>query len=85
MTTVTLTNKINYKKKTASQAMRIAVLERQMAELRSVVSRVVSKEDRDPEGEYRPEFVREILKAAKEKPTRTFKDPESFLASLRSA
>ena len=36
----------------------------------------------DDEGEYRPEFVKEMLKAAKRKPNRTFKDAASFLKEL---
>ena len=39
----------------------------------------------DPEGEYRPDFVKEILKAAHEKPTLEFKDKASFLKQLRKA
>ena len=64
MTTVVISK---HKKTITSQLARIAVLERQMAELHSVMSRVGIREYTDPEGEYRPEFVREILKAAKEK------------------
>lgn len=36
----------------------------------------------DPEGTYRPEFVKDILRAREEKPTETFTDANSFLASL---
>ena len=33
---------------------------------------------KDQEGEYRPEFVREVLKAAKEKPTHRY-NPKTFM------
>jgi hypothetical protein len=39
----------------------------------------------DKEGRYRPEFVREILRAARQQPERLFKDARTFLAELRSA
>ena len=55
-------------------------LRNEVALLRSFVIGLVGK---DEEGEYRPEFVRRILKAAKEKPTRTFRNAKSFLAELK--
>lgn len=36
---------------------------------------------KDPEGEYREDFVREVLKAAKEKPTRKY-NPKNFLKQI---
>ena len=39
------------------------------------------REIKDPEGEYRPEFVKRILKAEKEKPQYRF-DSETFLKAL---
>ncbi|MEK7664094.1 MAG: hypothetical protein AAB340_01440 [Patescibacteria group bacterium] len=43
----------------------------------------ILKNLRDAEGDYKKEFVREILKAAKEKPTHFFTDSKSFLKELR--
>ncbi|GEM_PF-1114714 len=37
----------------------------------------------DSEGEYRPEFVNEILRARLEKPAYTFRNKRNFLAELR--
>ncbi|MCD5396291.1 MAG: hypothetical protein LR000_01320 [Candidatus Pacebacteria bacterium] len=37
---------------------------------------------KDEEGVYRPEFVKEILKAAKEKPQYKFTSPKEFLKLL---
>lgn len=55
-------------------------LEREVELLRSFV---IGQFGRDSEGEYNPKFVREILKAAKEKPKYEFKDAESFLKQIR--
>jgi hypothetical protein len=75
MATVTL-------KRVGTITARVEALERDMRAIRTFVTASAARVD--PEGEYRPEFVREMLKAAREKPTHTFKDPESFLASVRS-
>jgi len=42
----------------------------------------VSIVGRDPEGEYRPEFVRKVLRAAKLRPSQRFANKKSFLAEL---
>ena len=55
-------------------------LKREIELLRSFV---IGQAGKDPEGEYRPEFVRRILKAAKEKPKYEFKDATSFLKHIR--
>ena len=55
-------------------------LEKELALLRSFV---IGQFGRDPEGEYNPDFVEEILKAAKEKPKHEFKDGKSFLKQIR--
>lgn len=52
-------------------------------ELRILRSFAISIAGKDPEGEYRPEFVREILLARHEKPVYTFRGKSSFLAELR--
>lgn len=38
----------------------------------------------DPEGEYRPEFVRKMKKAAKEKPTYQYVGRGSFLRLIKT-
>ena len=59
---------------------KIQRLERDVRQLRSfVIGQIV----RDPEGDYRPEFVREILSASHEKPTHQFKSRGSFLRQLK--
>ncbi|OGZ72103.1 MAG: hypothetical protein A2908_04395 [Candidatus Staskawiczbacteria bacterium RIFCSPLOWO2_01_FULL_38_12b] len=55
-------------------------LEKELALLRSFV---IGQFGRDPEGEYNPNFVKEILKAAKGKPKYEFKDADSFLKHIR--
>jgi hypothetical protein len=51
--------------------------------LRSAVIGLIA--ERDPEGEYRPEFVRRILKARKESPTFTYQGKNSLLKQLKNA
>lgn len=41
----------------------------------------ILKEIKDAEGEYKEEFVEEILKASKEKPTFTY-NPKTFLKQI---
>jgi hypothetical protein len=55
-------------------------LEREVELLRSFM---IGQLGKDPEGEYKPEFVKEALKAAKEKPKHEFKDAKSFLRQIR--
>lgn len=50
--------------------------------LRSVIISILGE---DREGKYRPNFVRTILKASKEKPNREFTDAKSFLQELKKA
>jgi hypothetical protein len=45
---------------------------------------VIGHAGKDPEGEYRPAFVRSILKVVKEKPKYEFKDSKSFLKQIQS-
>jgi hypothetical protein len=56
-------------------------LAREVAALRTIVLRVVR--ERDPEGEYKPEFVRAVLKAAKGKPAYEYKAKGDLLKQLR--
>jgi hypothetical protein len=44
---------------------------------------VIGQVGKDPEGEYKPEFVRKMLKAAQEPPVYEFKDADSFLKHIR--
>jgi len=57
----------------------IGSLKREVRTLRSLLISVIGK---DEEGAYRPQFVRETLKAAREKPTHSFRGARSFLAEL---
>lgn len=52
-------------------------------EIRIVKSLLISLIGRDPEGNYRPEFVKEILKASKEKPKYSFQSQKHFLTQLQ--
>ena len=52
-------------------------------ELNLLHSFLIGIAGKDKEGNYRPEFVRRILRAAKEKEMFTFKDRVSFLSYLQ--
>ena len=56
-------------------------LAREVATLRSVVIQVVR--EKDLEGEYKPAFVKAVLKAAQEKPALEYKGKGSLLKQLR--
>lgn len=60
-------------------------LEHVQRELRVLRSLAISVAGEDPEGSYRPEFVREILRASKEKLTYRFTTPEAFLKDVERA
>ena len=55
-------------------------VKREVSILRSFAIGLAGK---DPEGEYRPEFVREILQARGERADYVFRGKSSFLAELR--
>lgn len=57
-------------------------LKQEMQTLRSLLIGLLG---RDEEGEYRPSFVREILRAAKQKPTHMFRGRGSLLADIQDA
>jgi hypothetical protein len=59
-----------------------AVLEREVKMLRSLAISIVGE---DPEGNYRPEFVRRVLSASSKKPTRKFISEKQFLDELLCA
>ncbi len=54
-------------------------LQKEVDELRTKIFGLIT----DDEGEYRPEFIKRIRKAAKEKPVHEFTDAKSFLAMLK--
>ncbi len=58
-------------------------LSQEVATLRSIVISVV-REEKDPEGEYRPEFVKDVLKAVKEPAKYKFTGRKDFLKQLRA-
>ena len=54
-------------------------------ELSLLRSAVIGLIGRDPEGEYRPEFVDEMLRAVTEdRPTEAFTTPAAFLKRIRA-
>lgn len=57
-------------------------LSREVVILRSLVISVAGK---DPEGVYKPEFVKSVLKSAKNKPTSEFKNAKDFLNQIKRA
>jgi hypothetical protein len=56
-------------------------LKEEITILRSFIIGLIGK---DEEGNYRPEFVRRVLKVAKQKPIREFQNARSFLKDLQS-
>jgi len=52
-------------------------------ELRLLRSFIIGLIGKDKEGNYNPRFVKEILRAAKEKPTNSFRNSKRFLEELR--
>jgi len=65
---------------TSAKITTVKDLKREVELLRSFV---IGQTGRDPEGEYKPEFVRKILKATQEGPAYEFKDGYSFLKHIR--
>ncbi len=57
-------------------------LQQEVALLRSAVIGLIA--ERDPEGEYRPEFVEEMMRTLAEKPVFTFTSSEKFLKHLKA-
>jgi len=58
---------------------RLRSLEREVARYRSFL---ISFAGEDAEGAYRPEFVKHVLDAADERPTKTFRGTAQFLNEL---
>lgn len=65
---------------TPTKTSSVRELQKEVELLRSFV---IGQTGRDREGEYKPEFVRRILKAAQDPPTHEFKDADSFLKDIR--
>lgn len=63
-----------------TQEKELQHLKHEISLLRSFMISVIGE---DNEGQYRPEFVKEILKASQEKPEYVFKNARSFLAELK--
>ena len=68
-----------YKQTHRPSSNTLAILKQEVELLRSLVISTVGK---DKEGEYRPEFIKRILKSVKSKPKHTYKDSKSFLSLL---
>ena len=71
MTTQTLVKKLNKE---------VSTLRRDV----EVVKRMIFAGYRDPEGEYRPSFVRKMLKREKERPIYRFTTKEAFLKHIHA-
>lgn len=67
-------------KKRVSVKSELARLQHEVGTLRATL---ISFLGEDREGVYRPEFVRDILDAARQKPSHSFTSVDSFLAALR--
>ena len=73
------------KKKAQQLEKKVDVLTSEVRMLKSLILSWVQN-DTDPEGEYKPEFVEAIKKAAQEEPELSFPDtPEEFLQQIREA
>jgi len=60
----------------------VSDLKREMGMFRSFLIGALVKEK---EGEYRPEFVKKILRLSKEKAELSFKDAKTFLAQIQKS
>ena len=76
MNTVVLTKEL------AALPKKMERIEREVKSLREAISS--SYIEKDPEGEYAPEFVKKVLASLNDKPIYHFRDKESFLEHLRS-
>ena len=59
----------------------VSELKREVKLLRSAVIGIIG--EKDPEGEYRPEFVKSVLKAMKEPAIYTYKGRGSLLKQIQ--
>ena len=60
-------------------------LKQEVASLRSLVNSFVFANIKDPEGEYKPKFVKEVITAVQEKASHEYNGKGSFLKQLRQA
>lgn len=60
----------------------ISDLKKEVRTLRSFLIGALAK---DPEGEYRPEFIKRIFQLSKEKTSFTFKNAKSFLKEIQKS
>ena len=58
----------------------IRAMRTELSEIRSVI--IPTASTKDPEGEYRPEFIKEVMADLKRKPTHTFKNAKQFLRDI---
>ena len=65
-----------------SKNISVLELEKEVELLRSFVIGTAGK---DEEGEYRPEFVENMLKSLKEEPKQIFESPKGFLKQLKAS
>jgi len=65
--------------RTRDKVNELKILKQEIGLLRSCV---ISMLGEDNEGAYNPKFVQEMLKAAKERPTNSFRNGKSFLEEL---
>jgi hypothetical protein len=61
----------------------ITSLKQEVASLRSLVIRVVMEKVKDPEGEYKAKFVKDVLSAVGEKAVHEYKGKGSLLKQLQ--
>ena len=54
-------------------------------EVQLLRSALIGQVIKDGEGNYRPEFVSEMLASLDRKPTKTFKDPNQFLEDVNKS
>ena len=66
--------------KTLEKLNQLSNLKEEIKTLRSFIIGILGK---DQEGEYKPEFIHKILKAAQKKTAFTFKNKKAFLKNLR--
>ena len=61
----------------------VNALKKEVGLLRSAVIGIIGEQD--PEGEYRPEFVKKVFDDLKRRPTHVFRTPKQFLKEVRAA
>ncbi len=59
----------------------VSVLKREVKSLRSLIAGIIKK---DREGEYRPEFVKKVLRLSKKEGNFKFQNSKSFIEQIKS-